>query len=121
MHQNTVTSTHGTGLRIRIKTIGESTESLIRRALRTVANRLTNRAHNLHITTILITSRPGVWHDFKIKLSADDHEQNNRPIGQKTDGMETAKKWRCREANREKEVPVSAALRNTNPSGSWHH
>ena len=75
MHRKTVTSPLGTGLRIRIKTIGESTESLIRKALRTVANRLTNRAHNLHITTILITSRPGVWHDFKIKLSADDHEQ----------------------------------------------
>ena len=57
-------------------TISESLESPIRRLLDPIANRLTiDRAHNLHITTIVITSRPGVWHDFKIKLSADDHEQ----------------------------------------------
>ena len=118
VHQNTVTSTHGTGLRIRIKTIGESTESLIRRALRTVANRLINRAHNLHITTILITSRPGVWHDFKIKLSADNHEQKeiDRPKKPSQRDQKTAEKWRRREAKTGRRISSVCSTRKTDPS-----
>ena len=80
-------------------TISESLESPIARLLDPIANRLMiDRAHNLHITTILITSRPGVWHDFKIKLSADDHEQKETERPKKPTGLKDCQKWRRRDA-----------------------
>jgi len=46
-----------------LERISESLELPISEAAGLIANRLINRAHNLHITTVVITTiRPGVWH-----------------------------------------------------------
>ena len=69
-----------------------------------MANRLINSAHNLHIATILITRRPGVWHDFKIKLSADDHEQK-QPIDRPKNRQDgNCQNGGAEKQNREKDI-----------------
>jgi len=78
-----------------------------------------DRAHNLHITTIVnTTSRPGVWHDFKIKLSADDHEQkdHDRPKERIDEIERLPKNGGAEKQNKGEGYPVSAALRKTDPS-----
>ena len=61
-----------------LERISESLESPISRLLDLIANRLTDRAHNLHITTIVITSRPGVWH---MSLDASNTTADTTTIG----------------------------------------